>query len=122
MIKMEHFKIYCEIAISSSVIQRAIKVALIVGTALNFINQGEALLTFAFETLSVTKIILTYAVPYSVTTYTATAMKIEFQIGTKAPLEANLQCKCCGNKLHIHKDELIPECPHCGITTKWKLQ
>lgn len=122
MISMDHFKIYCEIAVSPSVVQRAVKVALIVGTALNFINQGEVLMTLSFETLSLTKLLLTYAVPYSVTTYTATAMKIEFQIGTKAPLATKLECRGCGNILEISQNELIPECDKCGIQTKWKLK
>ena len=36
---MEHFKIYCEIAVSKSVATKALKVSLIVGTTLNLINQ-----------------------------------------------------------------------------------
>ena len=117
----EHFKIYCEIAISKSIIIRALKVSLIVGTALNFINQGDALITLSFEHLSLTKLLLTYIVPYSVTTYTATAMKVEFQIGTKAVIDADLKCSGCGAKIHVDEGELIPECPSCGIYTKWKL-
>jgi len=122
MIKIKHLKIYCSLAISRSVVQRAIKVSLLVGTLLNLINQGEAFTSLAFETLSFSKLLLTYLVPYSVTTYTATAMKIEFQIGTKAPIDADLKCHKCGEKLHIHKDELIPECSQCGIKTQWRLQ
>jgi len=122
MIRIEHFKIYCEIATSPAVIQRAIKVALLVGTALNFINQGEALFSFTFETVNLTKLLLTYAVPYSVTTYTATAMKIEFQLGTKASVSADLQCRGCGEVIHVENNELIPECTQCGIHTKWKLK
>lgn len=56
------------------------------------------------------------------TTYTATAMKIEFQIGTKAVIEADLKCGLCGEEIHVHEDELIPECPKCGVKTKWRLK
>ena len=119
---MQHFKIYCEIAISPSVINRAIKVSLIVGTALNLINQGGAIIELDFQSVNILKLLLTYLVPYSVTTYTATAMKVEFQIGTKAVREADLECKSCGAKIHVQKDELIPECPKCGIHTHWKLR
>ena len=122
MTKMEHFKIYCEIAASPSVMKRAIKVALIVGTALNLINQGEVLLALSLENINLTKLLLTYVVPYSVTTYTATAMKVEFQIGTKSSVEADLQCRGCGMRIHVHQGELIPECPKCGIRTKWRLK
>jgi len=122
MINMQHFKIYCEIAVSPSVIQRALKVALIVGTTLNLINQGEALVTFDLINLNLLKLALTYLVPYSVTTYTAVAMKLEFQIGTKAIIEADLKCKKCGYETHVKENELIPECPTCGINTHWKLK
>ena len=122
MINMQHFKIYCEIAVSPSVIQRALKVALIVGTTLNLINQGEALVTFDLINLNLLKLALTYLVPYSVTTYTAVAMKVEFQMGTKAIIEADLKCKKCGAETHVKENELIPECPTCGIKTQWKLR
>ena len=69
-----------------------------------------------------TKIFLTYAVPYSVTTYTAVSLKLEFQIGTKSIVDADLVCKKCGATTHVHKDELIPECPKCGVKTHWKLR
>ncbi|MFT5660123.1 MAG: hypothetical protein ACI9TV_000763 [Sulfurimonas sp.] len=119
---VKHFKIYCDIATSSPIISRALKVALIVGTLLNFINQGSSLLSLDIETLNFVKLLLTYVVPYSVTTYTATAMKVEFHIGTKAIIEADLECKLCPQEIHVHKDELIPECPQCGIKTHWNLK
>jgi len=119
---MENFKLYCEIVVSRSVVLRAIKVALIVGTALNLINQGETLIALDFASLNMTKFLLTYGVPYSVTTYTAVSLKLEFQIGTKSTVDANLQCKGCGAPIHVKKDELIPECPKCGVNTHWKLK
>lgn len=122
MIKMNHLKIYCEIVISPSVINRAFKVSLIVGTALNLINQGESLIALDVVNLNLIKLTLTYLVPYGVTTYTATAMKVEFQIGTKAVVEADLKCKKCGCEIHVKRDELIPECLACGIKTHWKLK
>ena len=122
MTKLHHFKIYCDIATSKSVISRAIKVSLVVGTLLNLINQGDSLFHLNFENLHILKLCLTYLVPYSVTTYTATAMKIEFQIGTKAIIEADLECKVCHENVHVLQDELIPECPKCGIHTKWSLK
>jgi len=118
----EHFKIYCEIAISKSVVTRALKVSLIVGSALNLINQGNALITLSLEHISVIKMILTYLVPYTVTTYTATAMKVEFQIGTKAIISTKLQCKKCKEEVEVIEGELVPECSSCGIHTKWKLR
>lgn len=119
---LEHFSIYCNIATSKAVVQRAFKVALIVGTTLNLINQGHVLVPINIEELSLVKFFLTYLVPYSVTTYTATAMKIEFQIGTKAIIEADLSCKGCGKEIHVEKNQLIPECPTCQLKTQWRLK
>ena len=55
---MEHFKIYCEIAVSHSVVKRAVKVALIFGTTLNLINQGEAVVMFDFGNINMAKFFL----------------------------------------------------------------
>ena len=60
MMTMEHFKIYCEIAVSSSVVQRALKVSLIVGTTLNIINQGDAIMNL--EQISYAKLLLSLIV------------------------------------------------------------
>ena len=120
--KIKHLKTYCQIASSPTVIQKATKVSLLVGSVLNLINQGDVLVTLVYENIHILKLLFTYLVPFSVTTYTATTLKMEFQIGTKAPIEADLICKKCKNEIHVHKNELIPECPKCGIKTKWKLK
>ena len=60
--------------ISDGVPRRSFLVALIVGTILNLINQGDAL--FEQDHLNVTKIVLTYAVPYCVATYGAVAYRL----------------------------------------------
>ena len=60
-----------ETAFQRETIVRSLKVALIVGTALNLINQGDALMNG--EPVNVFKCLLTYAVPYCVATYGAFA-------------------------------------------------
>lgn len=107
--------------ISRSVVMRALKVSLIVGTILNIINQGDILIHLDFTHINLVKFFLTYIVPYSVTTYTAVSLKLEFIIGSKSSINAHLKCRGCEEKIHIHKNELIPECPSCGIKTRWKL-
>jgi hypothetical protein len=49
-------------------------VALVVGTTLNLINQGEAL--FGSGTIHLPKLVLTYLVPYFVATYGAVSYRI----------------------------------------------
>jgi hypothetical protein len=53
------------------VLSRALYIALIVGTILTIINQGDVLLAGEVTPLVVAKIVLTYAVPYSVSTFSA---------------------------------------------------
>jgi hypothetical protein len=108
--------------VSPSVRQRALKVALIVGTTLNFINQGEVLFAMDLVNLNITKLFFTYLVPYSVTTYTVVALKLEFQLGTKAVADVNLECSVCHEEIHLKENEIIPECGICGINTHWHLR
>ena len=69
------WKLACLYAVSGSVPRRSLYVALVVGTVLNLINQGDALLgTSPFNWL---KAILTYAVPYAVYTYGAVAHRLD---------------------------------------------
>ncbi len=55
------------------VLSRAVYVALIVVTILTVINQGDVVLAGEFTPLVGAKILLTYAVPYSVSTFSALA-------------------------------------------------
>ena len=63
--------LYC---ISDGVPKRSLVVALIVGTILNLINQGDALVVGA--RLNLTKLILTFVVPYAVATYGAVSYRL----------------------------------------------
>jgi len=60
--------------ISDGVPKRSLVVALIVGTILNLINQGDALVAGA--RLNILKLILTFAVPYAVATYGAVSYRL----------------------------------------------
>ena len=60
---------------SDGVPRRSFMVAVVVGTILNLINQGDALLSGAH--LNFTKIILTFAVPYCVATYGAVSYRLQ---------------------------------------------
>jgi hypothetical protein len=69
-----NWKLACSFALSEGVPQRSLWVALIVGTILNLINQGDVLL--AGHRLDFTKLALTYAVPYLVSTYGAVSFRL----------------------------------------------
>jgi hypothetical protein len=67
-------RLACRCAFSDGVPRRSFLVALVVGTVLNVINQGDALLgTMPINWL---KIILTYFVPYAVCTYGAVSFQL----------------------------------------------
>jgi hypothetical protein len=61
-------------ALSDGVPRRSFFAALVVGTVLNLINQGDAL--FGEMPVNWFKIILTYCVPYAVSTYGAVSVQI----------------------------------------------
>ena len=56
-------------AIQKELVKRSLKVAVIVGTILVAINQGDALLAGGLPAEAVWKIPMTYLVPYCVSTY-----------------------------------------------------
>ena len=59
------------IALDRSVVVRAARIAFVVGIVLALINHGNTLLTGALTAEVVLKIILTFMVPYCVSTYSS---------------------------------------------------
>jgi len=74
------WKLACLCAVSEGVPRRSFYVALVVGTVLNLINQGDALLGMA--SINWLKLALTYCVPYAVCTYGAVSYRLK-----QGPLE-----------------------------------
>ena len=68
------WKLACAYAVSDGVPLRSLWVAVAVGTILNLINQGDALLSG--QRLDFTKLALTYIVPYFVSTYGAVSFRL----------------------------------------------
>jgi hypothetical protein len=75
----------CRFCVASGVPRRSALVALLVGSLLNLINQGDALLGGGH--LNIVKLLLTYAVPYCVATYGAVSYRLQLERGEgpKAP-------------------------------------
>ena len=69
------WKLACLCAMSDGVPRRSLYVALTVGTVLNLINQGDALLGMA--SVNWLKVVLTYCVPYAVCTYGAVSYQLK---------------------------------------------
>lgn len=64
----------CLCCVSDGIPRRSFTVALIVGTILNLINQGDAL--WNGTTINVAKLMLTYTVPFCVSTYGAVSLRL----------------------------------------------
>ncbi len=58
-------------ALRRDIVWRSLKVSLIVGTLLAAINHGDRIITLALDADALTKILLTYLVPYCVSTWSA---------------------------------------------------
>ena len=66
-------KDWLRVAARKDVVLRGVKVAVLVGTVLVAINQGDVLLSGRWSGPVLAKIVLTYAVPYCVSTYASVA-------------------------------------------------
>jgi hypothetical protein len=51
--------------------KRHLKIALFVGTILNFINQYEIIIKMDYHKLNITRLLITYCVPFLVSVYSA---------------------------------------------------
>lgn len=71
-----------DFALTDGVPLRSFYVALVVGTVLNAINQGDVLL--GATSVNWVKIILTYIVPYCVSTYGAVSFRMRSIPSTRA--------------------------------------
>jgi hypothetical protein len=71
---MANLRLALAYALSDGIPRRSLLVAIIVGTILNLINQGDAL--FGAASVSWTKLFLTYLVPYAVSTYGAVSYRL----------------------------------------------
>jgi hypothetical protein len=71
---MPTWKRACIYAVSDGLPRRSLYVALVVGTVLNLINQGDALI--GEGSIDWLKVVLTYCVPYAVCTYGAVTARL----------------------------------------------
>ena len=66
-----HKPSWFSIAMRGTIVIRSIKIALVVGSVLGLLNHGDKILTGALNNSDIYKIIITYLVPYCVSTYSA---------------------------------------------------
>ena len=78
----ERLRIFVRYASERKCVVRSLKVALIVGTVLGFINHYDAILSGTLGAAGLLKILLTYSVPYSVATFGSASQAVQMELST----------------------------------------
>lgn len=73
---MNKLRRWFSLAIEKNTLKRSIKVAMIVGTLLMLINHGDIIFKGEIQLNHMLKILLTYLVPYLVSTYSSVESKL----------------------------------------------
>jgi hypothetical protein len=97
-----------------------LKVAAVVGTVLNLINQGDVLLALRLDDVVWWKVGLTYLVPFCVSVFSAARIRMLFAPGLAAHRDAVLRCRGCGGGVEVRRGEAVPRCRTCGPRTAWR--
>lgn len=72
-----YMKEWLEIATQSGIVKRSLRIAIIVGTLLTLINHYDILFGEPVTMARVVKIMLTYCVPYCVSTFASVSTQLE---------------------------------------------
>ena len=102
-------------------VRTATRVALIVGLILNFINQGDRMLAGEWASVNWFKFVLTFFVPFGVSTYSSFMAKMRFVPGVRAAFSTRVRCKRCGSEADVEAGTVVPACPTCGSDARWKM-
>jgi hypothetical protein len=101
---------------------QGVRVALVVGTVLNAINQGDRLWGLRFGEVIWWRVALTYLVPFCVSVYAATRTRMRFAPGCEAWRDARLSCDGCrAETATVERGATVPACPRCGPATCWQV-
>ena len=68
---------FLKVAREPSILKRSIKVSLVVGTILMFINHGDKIFTGGVDSTILFKILLTYCVPFCVSTQASVSATLQ---------------------------------------------
>lgn len=96
----------------------AVKLAIIVGTILNLINQGDYLMSGSYDFINWPKLLMTYCVPFCVSMVTNISMRARIESGDWCRENTQFECKCGQASIAIETDGDIPACPACGTPLK----
>lgn len=110
---------YIHLAFQKKTLIRSLRVALLVGIVLNLINTPE-LFNLSTTDLKIGKVLLTFLIPYLVSTYSSVLSNKTIKPGAISNLDALLKCNSCKKtNFHIHIGQEVDECPQCKEKTRW---
>ncbi|MBN2820272.1 MAG: SpoIIE family protein phosphatase [Bacteroidales bacterium] len=110
---------YIHLAFQKKTLIRSLRVALLVGIVLNLINTPE-LFILSTANLKIGKVLLTFLVPFLVSTYSSVLSHKTIKPGAISNLDALLKCNSCKKtNFHIHIGQEVEECPTCKEKTSW---
>lgn len=111
---------YFRLAVEKNTIKRSFGVAILVGIILNLINNPHIFLDFSFYEINLLQVILTFIIPFLVSTHSSVLSNTNLKPGKTATIDALLKCKSC-KKTNFHSQigEQIEECPACKKKTRW---
>ena len=110
---------YLHLALQRKTLIRSFRVALLVGIVLNLINYPE-FLNLSASNINIGKVLLTFLVPFLVSTYSSVLSNKTIKPGAISNLDAMLKCTSCNKtNFHIHIGQEVEECPQCKKKTHW---
>lgn len=114
---------YYQLATEKSTIQRALRVSMLVGIILNLINHPEIFISFSFDDLHMGRVLLTFLVPFLVSTYSSVLSGSNLKPGKVSQIDGLLQCDSCKtSSFSVNVGQTVDECPNCKKNTRWKLK
>lgn len=119
----DKLKYYYLLITERTTVMRALRVSLIVGVMLTLINHPDLIKDLKGGVMHAGNILLTFAVPYIVSTYSTLLNGLLFKAGNISRVDALLKChNCHESDFNAKIGSQIDECPNCKKMTKWKLQ
>lgn len=114
---------YFYLATEKSTLSRALRVAILVGIILNLINNPAVITSFSFVDVHVGRVILTFVVPFLVSTYSSVLTGGSMKPGKTSRIDALLKCNSCKTtSFSVNVGQTIDECPTCKKNTRWRLK
>ena len=121
MHKSEIIRYYFHLSIERSSLIRASRVAVLVGIILILINNPE-ILSGNFSDLNQGSIVMSFLVPFLVSTYSSILSHNKIKPGEISPIDGALKCNNCKKaNFHIQIGQEAGECPQCKTDTRWKI-